>query len=229
VKIEDKVTCLVGKNESGKTAFLQALDRLNPARLSPKFSIPDHYPAWLEKRHRLDGKDLDQVTPIEVQLEWQPDDVAAVEAKFGPGVATVGSTLTLWKAYDNKFRWINSCSESQAVTNFLGRTPLPASEGPAYAALKDFEALEKKLAEDAAKNKEVADALAQFTNAQAALKTLFGKSNGFGSALWAIAVERVPEFFYFAEYSKLPYTVKIQHVLKGDTSSPRVRLRPGHC
>ena len=26
----DDVTCMVGKNESGKTAFLQALRRLNP-------------------------------------------------------------------------------------------------------------------------------------------------------------------------------------------------------
>lgn len=219
VKIEDKVTCLVGKNESGKTAFLQALDRLNPARLSPKFSIPDHYPAWLEKRHRLDGQDLDQVRPIEAHFEWQPDDVAAVEAKFGPGVAISGATLTLWKAYENNFSWKNGCSESQAVTNFLGRTPLPASEAAAYAALKDFDVLEEKLAEDVAKNKEVADALAQFTNAQAALKTLFGESNSYSSALWAIAHERVPEFFYFAEYSKLPYTVKIQHVLKGDKLS----------
>ena len=96
VKVEDKVTCLVGKNESGKTAFLQALWRLNPARLDPKFSVPDQYPAWLEKRHRLDGMDLDEVRPIEIYLEWQPADVAAVEEKFGAGVVTAGATLKLW-------------------------------------------------------------------------------------------------------------------------------------
>ena len=28
--IDEKVTCLVGKNESGKTAILQALEKLNP-------------------------------------------------------------------------------------------------------------------------------------------------------------------------------------------------------
>jgi len=41
VKIEEKVTCLVGKNESGKSAFLNALWRLNPARTKPTFSIPE--------------------------------------------------------------------------------------------------------------------------------------------------------------------------------------------
>lgn len=133
VKIEEKVTCLVGKNESGKTAFLQALFRLNPARLNPDFSVPDPYPAWLEKRHRLDGKDLNEVRPIEVDLEWQSDDVAAVEAVFGPGVVTAGAMLKLWKTYKNTLRWESGCSESQAVTNLLGTTPLPASEVGAYA------------------------------------------------------------------------------------------------
>jgi predicted ATP-dependent endonuclease of OLD family len=56
VKIEEKVTCLVGKNESGKSAFLHALWRLKPARSNPVFSSPDNYPAWLEKRHRNEGK-----------------------------------------------------------------------------------------------------------------------------------------------------------------------------
>jgi hypothetical protein len=47
-------------------------------------------------------------------------------------------------------------------------------------------------------------------------KALFGKSESYNAALWAAALERIPEFFYFADYSKLPYSVKIQHVLKGD-------------
>ena len=50
VKIEEKVTCLVGENESGKSAFLSALWRLKPARSDEKFSVPDNYPAWLEIR-----------------------------------------------------------------------------------------------------------------------------------------------------------------------------------
>jgi predicted ATP-dependent endonuclease of OLD family len=30
-KIDENVTCLVGKNESGKTAILQAIEKLNPS------------------------------------------------------------------------------------------------------------------------------------------------------------------------------------------------------
>lgn len=38
------VTCLVGKNEAGKTALLQALDRLNPDSGEAIFDIESSYP-----------------------------------------------------------------------------------------------------------------------------------------------------------------------------------------
>ena len=41
----DKVTCLVGKNEAGKTAILQALYRLNPIiEADGVFDVTDDYP-----------------------------------------------------------------------------------------------------------------------------------------------------------------------------------------
>jgi predicted ATP-dependent endonuclease of OLD family len=41
----DKVTCLVGKNESGKTAILRAIYRLNPIIESDgEFDVTDDYP-----------------------------------------------------------------------------------------------------------------------------------------------------------------------------------------
>jgi recombinational DNA repair ATPase RecF len=57
VQIQPNITCIVGKNESGKTAFLHALYRSNPARGNVKFSVLKQYPAWLEKLHRREGKD----------------------------------------------------------------------------------------------------------------------------------------------------------------------------
>lgn len=119
VKIDEKVTCLVGKNESGKSAFLNALWRLNPARVKPTFSIPDHYPAWLEKHHRNEGIDQDDVRPIEVILVWEPADVAYVEDAFGAGVVAVGTELILAKNYENSFIWSSGINEKQAVKNFV--------------------------------------------------------------------------------------------------------------
>jgi len=69
VEIDSKITCLVGKNESGKTAFLQALYGLKPERPNFSFSVPDHYPAWLEKKHRQLGHDLDSVDTVAATFE----------------------------------------------------------------------------------------------------------------------------------------------------------------
>ncbi len=216
VKIEEKVTCLVGKNESGKSAFLNALWRVKPARTKPEFVIHDHYPAWLEKRHRNEGVNQKEFEPVEVCLEWEPADAKVIEEKFGPGVVAAGAKLRVWKDYGNEFRWESGCNEQQAVKNFLGNNHVPAAEQTAYAALAAFEALKAKLAADVEKSKEAADDHKLFTNAQSALKALLGKKDDFDDAAWGVAEPRVPEFFYFADYSKLPYTVKIHDVLKTD-------------
>lgn len=226
VKIEEKVTCLVGKNESGKSAFLNALFRVKPARLSPQFTIHDHYPAWLEKRHRNEGVNQKEFEPVEVCLEWEPADVKAMEAKFDPGVVTAGTQLRLWKNYSNELRWESGCNEQQAVKNFVAKNPVPAAEQAAYAALADFETLKAKLAADVEKSKEAADDHKLFTNAQSALKALLGNDEDFDNTAWSVAEGRLPEFFYFADYSKLPYSVKIHDVLKNDKlSDPEATAR----
>ena len=48
------------------------------------------------------------------------------------------------------------------------------------------------------------------------MKALLGEKDTFDSIVWAITSARLPQFFYFADYSKLPYSVKIDRVLKGD-------------
>lgn len=219
VKIEEKVTCLVGKNESGKSAFLNALWRLKPARTKPEFVIHDHYPAWLEKHHRNEGVSQKELAPVEVGLVWEPADVSVMEEKFGSGVVAAGTRLRLWKNYGNELRWESGCNEQQAVKNFVGKNSVPAVEQAAYAALADFEALKEKLTADVDKSKDAADDHKLFTNAQSALKALLGKEDAFDDAAWSVAEPRLPEFFYFADYDKLPYSVKIQDVLKNDTLS----------
>lgn len=225
VKIEEKVTCLVGKNESGKSAFLTALWRVKPARLSPQFTIHEHYPAWLEKRHRNEGVNQNEFEPVEVSLEWEPGDVKAMEAKFGPGVVKAGTRLSLWKNYSNELRWESGCNEQQAVKNFLAHNTLPALDQAAYSALPDFEALKAKLAADIEEGNEASEDLKLLTNSQSALKALLGEED-FDYATWDVVEGRLPAFFYFADYSKLPYSVKIHDVLKNEAlSDPEATAR----
>ncbi len=212
VAIQPNVTCLVGKNESGKTAFLQALWRLNAARLNPTFSVPDHYPAWLEKRHRSEGKDLNEVRTVEAVFAWEPADRAAVAAKFGQGVAT-DNPPRLWKTYGNTFLWNHNCDEKKAIETFLAGRSLPKDIAKTLKASQGFSALQTKTAEALQSHKDEPDTVTALNAIEAAQKELLG-GKSFDEALWSIVQARLPKFFYFADYSKLPYTAKIDHVLK---------------
>ena len=74
VEIHPDVTCVVGKNESGKTALLQALHFLNPAdqAIEPPHKTLD-YPRWRMTRDRRDT-DLDTINFVEATFAPELDD-----------------------------------------------------------------------------------------------------------------------------------------------------------
>src|SRR5581483_10922331 len=100
IKVEDDVTCLVGKNESGKTAILQALYLLKPI-YPAKFHDIDDYPRWLLADHRRSGE-IERTSPIEVTFELEQADVDAIEGLAGPGLVTAGSRLIVSRDYTNE-------------------------------------------------------------------------------------------------------------------------------
>lgn len=215
VSIQPEVTCLVGKNESGKTAFLQALWHLHPARLSPKFSVPEHYPAWLEKRHRNEGKVLEEVHPVEAVFLWEPADREVVEKVFGAGLVPESGTLRLWKTYDNKLGWEHSCKEATAVTNLLAVVEVPKDARKALKSATTFKQLVYLIEEQIKAAADDTEATASLQSVTAKIGELLG-GESFSGKLWATVQPRIPRFFYFADYSKLPYSVKIDHVLRAD-------------
>jgi energy-coupling factor transporter ATP-binding protein EcfA2 len=97
VAIQPDVTCIVGKNESGKTAFLQALHRLNPAQANVSLSIPEQYPAWLEKLHRRKMK-LEEFCPVSASFVLEDADRTVIAERFGKGVLK-SDIVTLSRQY----------------------------------------------------------------------------------------------------------------------------------
>ncbi|MBL8788397.1 MAG: AAA family ATPase [Deltaproteobacteria bacterium] len=84
VAIEPEITALIGRNESGKTAFLEALRRLNPAD-GARFEVTADYPrpqlAAYRRRHERNPD-----TVIATRLELHDEDVREVERRFGKGI-----------------------------------------------------------------------------------------------------------------------------------------------
>lgn len=82
IKIDGN-TCLVGKNEAGKSALISALHRLNPAKPIP-LALLDEYPRWLKKEHEISGE-IKEATPIVATYELEDDEASEIEKKFGKG------------------------------------------------------------------------------------------------------------------------------------------------
>lgn len=216
VSIQPDITCLVGKNESGKTAFLQALWRIKPARTKQEFSIPDQYPAWLEKRHRNEGKDLARVQPAEAVFTWEDSDVMVVDERFGAGVAPRGGEFVVSRRYDNRLLSVHGCSESKAVQNLLATEKLPPAIARSLRQEEAFGPLTKRLQDlilDQKTNTEFKDVTTKLGELLKRANGLLGGKT-FDDVLWTVIEPRIPSFLYFADYSRLPYSVKISSVLR---------------
>jgi AAA domain, putative AbiEii toxin, Type IV TA system/AAA domain len=103
VRFERDVTCLVGRNESGKTAFLEALARLNP--------LPDDPLAFEELRdypRRLQALQRDEIAgtvPVSATFELDDADVDDLWGEFGPGVVS-SRTVRLDRSYGGRRRLV---------------------------------------------------------------------------------------------------------------------------
>src|SRR6266508_1879305 len=102
VRFEPDVTCLVGRNESGKTAFLEALARLNPLADDPlAFDELRDYP----RRLRGSEEEIAATVPVSATFELDDADVDDLWGEFGPGVVT-SRTVRLDRTYGGRRRLV---------------------------------------------------------------------------------------------------------------------------
>ncbi len=97
--MHELVTCLVGKNESGKSALLEALYLFNPA-YGENFRVDDQYPRWLAAADRRSGK-LNEVAPVRVTLELDDREWDEAIELLGDGVLA-GRELKVSKRYSGE-------------------------------------------------------------------------------------------------------------------------------
>lgn len=215
VDIQQDVTCLVGKNESGKSAFLEALRRLNPAPTKPKFDIAANYPAWLEKKHRLRGDDLEAVAPISAVFVLDDDDKAAFEKIFGSGVLA-SAEVKASRTYGDELLFDYEIDVQKAVANLVAGLVLPSkitAQAKKADTFEDLIAVVDGLEVDGEGNEENRDARDKI---KAAVAELCGQDFDVNAVVYDLLEDRLPSFFYFAEYSRLPAVVKIRELLQAD-------------
>ncbi len=202
----DDVTCLVGKNESGKTAILQALYRLNPYGVNNAIFDKDlDYPRGLKSKYaELHGGKEAQV--VDTTWEIEEVEVRAVEQILCPD-ALKNRTVKAYKFYgQSNYFWSYDFDEPLILKTFAAKAQLSSEELQQIANYKTVEETTKAL--------EGAD----LTSGLAALRNLFlqlpkGSLKGVASAIFPI-----PEFLYFGNYEKMSGSVAL-HQLAQDQAA----------
>jgi len=206
VTFDQDVTCLVGKNESGKTAFLEAIYRLNPLPTGHvnTFDGLRDYPRRIYSR---DKETIPETVVVETVFTLEPEDSQAVEEVLGEGLLTKNEVIVL-KNYQNQQLWTMPINERQLVTKLV------------------FEAgIEASLADDIETVAKLEEKLKAMDGPPPAVSAFLKGLKDFKprQKVLDILSKQLPHFLYFNEYSIMPGRVsiyKLQHTSEN-------QLQPG--
>jgi len=191
------ITCLVGKNEAGKTAILQALYRLSPIiSQDGKFDVTDDYPRAEVEDYQQDveaGQRL-PATVVKATFTLATEELASIESEFGAGILE-GPDLTLSMGYENKLDVQLPVNEKVAVKAIVDAAQLPPDLAQEFSASPDIETL-RTLA-DSKTDPEAAEHISRLKS------HLNNVQNGKGLMQYIYdkyLQKAVPKFLYFDEY-----------------------------
>jgi predicted ATP-dependent endonuclease of OLD family len=224
------VTCLVGKNESGKTAILQALYRLNPIDPSDgRYDVTDDYPRTNVTAYEQEVAAGTRKPDLVVEATFQLDqtEASSLEADLGQEVL-LDRAVTLVKGYENKLQYRLNASEAIAGKALLRKGNLLDQLQPEETTWKTLADLSKVLDKRAEAAKQAAHEQTVLANAKAdeaekAALLVDAKKlqepplakaarekiqaiikQGLSSYIFSTYVEpNIPQFLYFDEYYQM--------------------------
>ncbi|RTL91433.1 hypothetical protein EJV44_19400 [Ancylobacter aquaticus] len=189
----EHLTCLVGKNEAGKTAILQAIAGLNPHPATPfayelERDYPKRYLARYRERHGEDEAEI-----IRAVWELDENEVEALKTEFGPD-AVVGKTVTVSRTYNSSsLAWRLPVDEAKAIVFLIAQRGFSAAEKSQVGNPRTARELTIKLTElsSNAKHKALLDLVNSFPN-----KSVLSRAR-------QILEPNFPQFMYFSNYDRM--------------------------
>lgn len=189
----EHLTCLVGKNEAGKTAILQAIAGLNPHPATPfSFELERDYPKRYLARYKQRHGDEDAEI---IRTTWELDDkeIAALKAELGPDSVT-GRTVTIYRTYNQaSTSWSLPIDEAEVIKYLISVSGFSAPEKSQVgqpATAKDLIAKLSGLTANA-KHKALHDLLSGYPN-----QSVYSKAR-------KILEPHFPQFMYFSNYDRM--------------------------
>jgi len=187
-------TCLVGKNEAGKTAFLKALEGLGPVDdghdgYDRTECYPRRYLAEYAERHG-DG----EAEVVNAVWEMDKADVDALEDEFGRNAVSDLRARTRRSYGDTEPDWELSVNEGAVIEHLCAHCGLRKEDRAAIATLKSTGEIAEKIA-----------SLEEPSEAQTALLAKIQEYPEGSAKRRAVEIieRRTPEFLYFSHYDRM--------------------------
>jgi len=202
VEIDEKVTCLVGKNESGKTAFLKALSNLSHVNEEKGNFIIEDYPIKGYQKYKV----VHEKTPaiaVTAVFELEDEDVSKVESELGVGVFA-SKRIVVTKNYKNERNVEMQLNEATAINGILAKVPLNDAVREQIASISTFS--------------DLVAAVSKLESTEPAIKPLreMLKGNYSGDLKLYITNNYInkllPRFVYFDDYYSMDGNLPIQYL-----------------
>lgn len=196
-------TCLVGKNEAGKTAFLKALECLRSTNPDFKqYGKTENYPRRYLSEYEARHSDGDAVV---MRTEWEMDDadIAAIEAELGEGVVN-DRIVKIEKAYEQDgCTWSVAVDEEKVLDGLIKRYSLNKEERSGLGNVKTT-----------AKAAATLGALSTRTERQDELLKAIKKFRDGSAVCRALDIlnSRTPKFLYFSHYDRMSGALSINQL-----------------
>jgi len=213
VSIEKDITVLVGKNESGKTALLEAIAKSNYFEDNPNFVFDDTYDFPKNEWKRYQKSD-DVVEVIRCTYSINEDLLKMIEADVGKGIfKTKEFSYGIKYADGNTFYGIEA-DEKKFIKNLVSEIDIPSD---IKTELNKITTL-KQLIEFADKKQETFHPILPKLNAI--------KANAFewdnlleGYIAKKYLKPNIPRYWYFDEYYQLPSRINLNHLKSGQVTN----------
>ncbi|MFD1145641.1 ATP-dependent nuclease [Saccharothrix hoggarensis] len=196
--VEKDVTCLVGKNESGKTATLRALYRLNPVESTATFDEVVDFPA---KRSKERKTTKGFIPAVRATFELTDDEIELVTEHFGTEALTT-RFLKLQRGYRTGGTFTVAHNEQKMVSHLVnGLDPTSRETIKSTKTIEDF-----------------TEALRELPDRPTAANELLTKLDKWGGTAWkclhSLLSPKLPKFVYFDDYDSMPGKVSIPDLIR---------------
>lgn len=212
IDIEDGVTRVVGKNESGKTALLEAMAKFNYFDSNDdtfNFNSTNDYPRGLLKTYQQEYPN-DDYSVISCTFEISDELLKQISDDIGKDVYT-DKTIKISKKYNNGMTYAISADCKKFIDNFLQKYTLEATLKASLLECNSIEELSNKLKEN--------DDLRTIYNdlKEKYIDKSFESFNGIvtGYIAKTYIKPNLPHFLYFDEYYSLPGCINLNKFANG--------------